>query len=127
VLFPIAIASADDAETEKDISNIKPEMTVTAVELYYDYQKNGLAADEKYKDKVIIVEGSISEIDKDLGDIYCSLNTADYDWVRCYFSKSHAKEAANLEKKMKISVKGKVEGKFGAYLNLRGCTIEKIK
>ena len=128
VFFFIAIASSDDAETEENIANVKPEYTVSAQELYKAYEDNGVAADEKYKDKVILVNGIVETIDKDITDaIYVTLKTSMYlASVQCLFADSHTKEAAGLKKGMKVSIKGKVDGKLGNVI-LRGCTIESIK
>ena len=123
--FFIGIASSDDAETEENIANVKPEYTVSAQELYKAYEDNGVAADEKYKDKVILVNGIVETIDKDITDaIYVTLKTSMYSAsVQCLFANSHTKEAASLKKGTKVSIKGKVDGKLGNVI-LRGCTLE---
>jgi len=42
-----------------------PEVTVTAMKLWQDYEDNEVAADMRYKDRWLLVSGEIDAIDKD--------------------------------------------------------------
>ena len=119
-----AIGSEEDSEIELDVSSQSSEYTVTAPQLYSEYDSNEVAADLKYKDKVITVEGIIDDIGKDImDDIYVTLKGDQYFGnVQCFFSDSHTDKAASLRKGDKITVKGLCTGKMMNVL-VRGCII----
>ena len=121
----IAFGSDDEQTTEIEIASETPAIEVSAKQLYADYEANGVAADEKYKGKVLRVTGRVNSIDRDIMDeIYVTLQGDEYFGdVQCFFAESHVKEAVQLSKGQTISVKGKCDGKMMNVL-LRGCTIE---
>lgn len=121
----IAFGSDEEQITEIEIASETPEIEVSAEQLYADYEANGVAADEKYYDKVVRVTGIVNGIDRDFyEDIYVSLQGDEYYGnVVCYFAESHVKEAAQLSKGQAITVKGLGGGKDG-YPIIVGCTIE---
>lgn len=121
----IAFGSDDEQSTETEIASEVPTIEISASQLYADYEANGVAADEKYKGKVLLVTGVVNNIDKDILDaIYVTLKADEYFGdVQCYFADSHTKTAAQLSKGQKITVKGKCDGKL-MNVALKGCTIE---
>ena len=121
----LAIGSTDEDETiEVDISSQASVHTVTAATLYNDYDSNEVAADLKYKDKVITVSGVVDDIAKDImDDIYVTLKGDEYFGdVQCFFSDSHTNKAASLKKGDKLTVKGLCTGKMMNVL-VRGCVV----
>lgn len=121
----IALGSDDEKETEAAIANEAPAMTVSAEELYADYESNGVAADKKYKGKVLLVSGRVNNIDRDImDDIYVTL-TGDgvFGDVQCMFAEDHVNEAADLSKGQYITIKGKCDGKLMNVL-MKGCSIQ---
>jgi hypothetical protein len=121
----IAYGSDDEKTTEIAISSETPSLKVSAIKLYADYEANGVAADEKYKDKVLQVTGKITTIDRDIMDkIYITLKGNQYFGdVQCFFAEDHIQTAMKLSKGQKITVKGKCNGKMMNVL-LKGCIIE---
>ena len=122
----LAIGSTDTQESvEKEISATGPSMGATAAELMAAYEANEVAADEKYKDQVILVSGTIENIGKDIMDtMYISLKTESSVWsVQCMFAEDHKSQLVNAAKGQQVNVKGKCEGKLGNVL-LRGCSLE---
>ena len=122
----IAFGSDDEQTTiEADIATLAPAVTVSAKQLYADYDANGIAADEKYKDKVLLVTGQVNTIDRDIFDeIYVSLKGDEYFGdIECYFADTHVKTASQLSKGQTVTVKGKCDGKKG-IVTLKGCVIE---
>ena len=120
----IAFGSDDEQTTEIEIASETPEIEVSAKQLYADYEANGVAADEKYKGKVLRVTGRVNSIDRDIMDeIYVTLQGDDWGDVQCFFAESHVDEAVQLSKGQTITIKGKCDGKMMNVL-LRGCTIE---
>ena len=127
VIFSIiAIASTDEETIEVDIASKSPEVTVSAYEIYQAYEANEVAADLKYKEKVIQVSGVVESIEKDLMDtIYVSLSVGDeyeISSVQCFFADSHKADAASLSKGQRVTIKGLGDGYLMNVL-IRGCTL----
>ena len=126
----IAFGSLDDNKnTENDVKEqVKeaPALEVSSSQLYADYEANGVAADQKYKGKVLKVTGTVNNIDKDIMDqIYITLNGNNVIGdVQCFFSDDYVNEAAQLQKGQKITVIGKCEGKLMNVM-IKGCSLEK--
>lgn len=60
--------SAGLSSTESRPAPIRPVATVSAVELWRQYEANEVAADNYYKGRVFRVKGTVSSIDKDFMD-----------------------------------------------------------
>ncbi len=124
-----ACESTGPISTESSVSDIQPELSVDADTLVTDYKANEVAADEKYKGKVIEVNGMISSIGKDITDaIYVTLQVGDPDIPsftspQLFFSNEHENETAALVKGEPLRAKCLCEGKFMNIL-LKGCVIE---
>jgi hypothetical protein len=105
--------SDDDTKTES-AKDAKADLTVDAKDIIKDYKENEVAADEKYKNKIVQVSGVVNEIKKDFMDeIYVSVNTGkelEFEDVWVYFDGDATKKAKALKKGDKITVKGKVTG-----------------
>lgn len=125
VFLFIAFGSDDEKKTEKDIVNESPAIEISASQLYEDYESNGVAADQKYKGKVLRVSGVVDNIDRDIMDkIYVTLKGGEYIGdIQCFFAEDHVNKAANLSKGQRITVKGKCDGKLMNVM-LKGCVIE---
>jgi len=121
----IAFGSDDESVTETEIASEAPAMTVSASQLYADYEANGVAADEKYKGKVLLVTGKVNSIDRDIMEtIYVTLQGDEYFGdVQCFFAEDHVSTASQLSKGQTVTVKGKCEGKLMNVM-LKGCVIE---
>jgi hypothetical protein len=121
----IAFGSDDETATETEISTQESAITVSARQLYADYEANGVAADAKYKGKVLQVTGVVNTIDRDIMDkIYVTLKGDQYFGdIQCFFAESHIGTASQLSKGQTITVKGKCDGKLMNVM-LKGCIIE---
>ena len=99
-------------------------MEVTSAELFSAYDKNEIAADEKYKDKWVEVSGFVDNIGKDLmDDMYVSLKTGHVIMrIQCMLNYSEVDKAARLKEGQKITLQGRVDGKLMNVL-LRECVI----
>lgn len=123
-------SSSSPSASAGNSSNSQPveAMKVTSAEIVADYKENGVAADAKYKDKLVEISGTVETIDKDILDTpYIALESYQYaivDKVQCMFSRSNESELATVAKGQKITLRGKVEGKLGNIL-VRGCEIVK--
>lgn len=96
---------------------------ISAEKLFVAYDANEVAADNNYKDKQLLITGTVNEISKDFTDaIIVQLDGGGYiQEVWCYFD--DAKAAANLSKGEKISVIGKCNGFMMKNVMIKDCTL----
>jgi len=121
-------SNGEDSEIEQDTASSTSMHTLSAIELYSAYNSNEVAADQKFKDKIITVTGTVENIAKDImDDIYVTLKGERGEYsigsIQCFFSKAHTDQAATLKKGQKLTVKGKCTGKMMNVL-MRGCIIQ---
>jgi uncharacterized protein (DUF1330 family) len=114
------------ARVEKErVEHIGPSIYVSAYQLYNEYESNEIAADEKYKGKLISVGGLIDDIGKDIRDqMYITLKTdSSINSVQCFFKEENKAVLANLQKDSRVRVIGRCDGKFGNVI-FKDCTIK---
>jgi len=103
-------------------SSKTPSYTLTADQLFSEYNADEVAADNKYKGKVVMVSGPIRQNGEFRGAAYVVIGGHGFlDGVQCDFGKSSG--VASLSKGSQVTVKGEVGGKKGNVL-LRNCTLE---
>ena len=115
VFSVLATGSTESDEDTKEVQSKTPSYTLSADQLYREYESNEVAADEKYKGKIIIVYGEIQDIGKDIMDEpYIVIGGGGFlDGVQCSFTKSQGSSIASLSKGQNVKVKGEVSGKMG--------------
>ena len=120
VLLTVLAACATETGIAKDILDQEPEFRITAAEMVADYTASESEADDKYKGKVVVVTGVISEIYRGfLYTPYVDLEAG----VRCSFSDNEDEVMLTLVEGQTISMKGQGDRLlFG--VELRGCTVE---
>ena len=111
-------------ETEFGIANSiadqEAEFRVAAVDIASEYAADESAANDKYKGKVIVVSGVVSEVYRGfLYTPYVQLEAG----VRCNFSDTEDPVMAELLVGQTISMKGQGD-RLLAVVELRGCTVE---
>ena len=110
----IAFGSLKELESLDDgpkiTADTKPNLIVSAKKLYKDYNANEIAADEKYKGKIIEVTGVIRDIGNDIMDnAYVTLVGDQYFGdIQCYFSEKSV--VASLSKGKRITIIGSCSG-----------------
>ena len=103
------------------------DVQIEAIQLFSDYEANSVAADEAYKDKVLVVTGFIDDIGKDiLGTMFVTLRTDNLFNVQCMFSEEHRSELVNASKGKWVGVKGICKGKLGNVI-LRDCSFYNVQ
>jgi hypothetical protein len=95
-----------------------PALTVTAFQMASDYKDNQVAADAKYKDKLVEISGSVDTIGEDaLETPYIAFATENqYDVInriQCMFGKDDSAALSNVKKGQKITLQGTVSGMLG--------------
>lgn len=106
-------------------NRVQSEVAVDAEFLTNVYDENEVAADGKYKNRVIAVTGQISSIAETLGNITVHLkghNSAAS--VVCSFLKSERENVSRLRKGGYTKLVGTVEGSTaGLYVGLTNCWV----
>ncbi len=125
---------APPADSNHELTAIK----ISAQELYSDYHENVIAADIKYKGKIIKVTGLIGRIDKDYrrgayivleSAIYASsggkisLTKSLHPTVWCYFDLKDEPQLVQVRRGQKISAQGKCEGRAIDYVSVKNCVL----
>ncbi len=117
LLVPVSCAAPPPAPMPAPApAPIEEVIEITAQQLYSDYDANEIAADQKYKGKLLKVTGVINSIGTDiLGDPYIVLTGGgEYEvWgVQCTFpnTKSWKDKIATMEKGETWHIKGKCTG-----------------
>ena len=110
----IGFGSLDEFEnldqSPKVTSDSNPSVTISASKLYKEYNENEIAADEKYKGKIIEVTGVIRDIGNDIMDnAYITLVGDEYFGdIQCYFNEKSV--VAKLSKGKRVTVIGSCSG-----------------
>lgn len=99
--------------------------TISAKNLYANYEANEVSADQNFKGKSFYITGIVDEIKKDfMGDIYVTLKTGQmFTWVHCYLDDE--KTAAKLSKGQKVTFKGECDGMVVTIVSMKDCEIAK--
>ena len=105
----IFLASCETQQgIEKEVGSTSPKEVINSFKLCEEYDKNEVAADLTFKDKVLYVVGPIKTIGVEvMGNPYISLAPG----LTCYFSEAHKTEIANLRKGQMVGTKGRCKGK----------------
>ena len=99
--------------TEKfgDTAESKPEFTVNALDFIKEFQENDSVANKKYIEKIIAVNGIISEIESADTSINIKFtDTTSGDYVIFAFQQQHLNDAKTLEEGKQASIKGSCSG-----------------
>ena len=83
---------------------------VSAEKLSSDYEANGVAADQKYKDKLVEITGTIDNIGTDILETpYITFETGNLvKSVQCMFKREDSPRLAQLSEGIQITVQGRV-------------------
>lgn len=108
-----AVPSSTTSSTASQHRSLAP-IAITAIALYAAYEENEIAADRKYKGRVVHVEGEIVDIGRDIvGEMYVALKTgALIGCVQCMFKEQHESALASLRKGQWVVLGGRCDGKL---------------
>ena len=104
----------------------QPTIIISAPALYRAYQANEAAADHEYKDKNLLITGSVAGITKNItGKIMVSLVApASFFDIQAYLSSSSKEAAIQLKKGQKITMLCKGGGMMMTIVVLNDCVIK---
>ena len=111
-------------EPHKGVSDVKPDIQITAADLYNDFQRNEASANKKYLNKVIEVTGNVSEVQNVNGSpIILLSSTGDMGGVSCQLANNGSNNKNNLKTSTIITIKGKCSG-YLMDVNLVDCVLK---
>ena len=110
---------------KKKLYEQRKSQTISAKNLYANYEANEVSADQNFKGKTFYVTGIVDDIKKDfMGDIYVTLKTEKmFTWVNCYLDDE--KTAAKLRKGQRVTFKGECDGMVVTVVTMKDCEIAK--
>lgn len=108
----------------EDTNSVKADYTVNAIDFIQEFQKSDSAANAKYRDKIVTVNGTVSAIEPaDSATVNLKIiDTTTGSYIIFAFQEQHAAEAKSLKEGDKVSVKGSFSA--GTYSDILG--VEKI-
>lgn len=110
-----ALACGGGTNPSQRAANTPPDAIVTAEELLDAYKANEVAADERFKGKVLEVSGQIDTIGKDILDtpyVTLSAGADTFGSIQAMFSKDDLSRLSSLTKGRPITVRCRVKGKM---------------
>ncbi len=112
-----------DGGAEK-IAAATPDFVLSANTLYKEYERNSVAADAKYEDKIVKVSGIVQSIGKDITDTaYLVIGgTGFLDGVQCMLPGGQESAVANVREGQFVTLKGKVSGEMMGTVIVRNCS-----
>ena len=112
-----------DGGAEK-ISVATPDYVLSANKLFKEYDKNSVAADAKYEDKIVVVSGTIQSIGKDIMDTaYLVIGGSGFlDGVQCTLPRGQEGLVARVSKGQYVTLKGKVSGQIMGNVIVNNCS-----
>lgn len=117
----------DSLKTTADAAPEPEEViSVSAVDLYNEFDSNAIAAKEKYKDKTIQVTGTVNKIDETVwGNIYVELKSDEYGFtgVQCFFPQDATSTIASLGAGQTVTIKGSSPEKGIIDVELNDCSL----
>lgn len=99
---------------------------ITAEQLYSSYNENEVAADRRYKNRVLAISGTVGEIGKDILNKPYVILQAGYGGgaVQCYFGKGEEYELASLKPGQRVTIKGRCSGQTLGTIVVEECLLQ---
>jgi hypothetical protein len=121
-----AQAQMQREQQERQAIREGPATKVTAAALYKEYDDNALAADRKYKEKVLEVAGQIERIDDKGFTATVELKTdAEGETVDCKFALDQQNNLVHLKPGQHVTIRGKCKGRADDSPTLEKCILVK--
>ena len=111
----------ETGSSDKQVKSLKVDYEIEAQVILDAYDANEIAADAKFKNKVLIVEGIVAKIESSgfLSGPTVILEN-EYVGLECELAETSTRKAASLEKGMKVRIRGEL-----AYKNtMHHCVFE---
>jgi tRNA_anti-like len=115
-----------------DTANVKADHTVNAIDFIKEFKQDMGAANKKYSEKIIVVNGTVSAIEA--ADTTANIKMTDTTngaYIIFAFQQQHLNEAKAMKKGEKVSIKGSCSnGAFSTileteYISFKRCAVNK--
>lgn len=132
VLAGAAVAWYLFTDTFADTAARKVDYTVEAMDFIKEFEKDNKLANQKYTEKIIAVNGTVSEVESaDTTTNIKMINTESGSYIIFAFQQQHLDDAKKLNAGDKVSIKGSCSG--GTYseiletelISFKRCAINK--
>ncbi len=114
--------SNSDEETPSEVLNVEIGSFIK------EFDENQLAAEKKYKNKIVKFTGFIDNISEDiLGDTYLSINPTNDEYyfdtsIQCYFKSSDS--VLSLKNGQQVNLEGRVESQTLGLIQIKNCSVK---
>jgi uncharacterized protein (DUF1330 family) len=115
-----------------DTATVKADFTVNAMDFIKEFKKDMTAANKKYSEKIIVVNGTVSAIE--MADTTANIkmiDTTNGAYIIFAFQQQHLNEAKSMKAGEAVSIKGSCSnGAFSSileaeYITFKRCAINK--
>jgi hypothetical protein len=116
--------SSYDARKKATVPS-SPIKEVTAKALYEAFENNEIAAEAQYKDKPIVITGTVTNVKKNIAGqpiVYLEAGTLQY--VSCRFPKTSISQLVDIQKGEKARLSCRVDHKIITTIHLSNCSIQ---
>jgi len=97
-----------------DTADTNAEFTVNATDIIHEFEKNDSLANKKYGEKIIIVNGLVSEIENADSTVNIKMaDTTSGSYIIFSFQQQHMEDTKKIKTGQEVSIKGSCSG--GAY------------
>jgi len=106
-----------------EVKSAAPTIQISAINLWQAYESNEVAADEQYKNKRLLITGTVTSIDKDfLDNIILVLKSPNqFMGTHATMEKSEKSEASRLKKGDAVTLACTCKGRIVGSPSLRDC------
>jgi tRNA_anti-like len=115
-----------------DTATVKPDYTVNAIDFIKEFKQDMAAANKKYSEKIVVVNGTVSAIE--MADTTANIkmiDTTNGAYVIFAFQQQHFSEAKAMKEGEQVSIKGSCSnGAFSSileaeYITFKRCAVNK--
>ena len=129
VIAAIAGGGGDDEAQRPDVSPtpVPTPITVTAKQIYEDYESNEVVAKAKYEGNWALITGTISSITEAGSKYDVKLETDEiisFSHIVCKIDKEHEAEVLSLAAEQTVAVLGRIKGKSIVDIDVEDCRIQ---
>ncbi|HEX7314345.1 MAG TPA: hypothetical protein VF297_10500 [Pyrinomonadaceae bacterium] len=115
----------DGGRRQSSVAQPTTGLAITTDELYAAYAANTVAADERFKGKVLAISGTVQGVAKyGKGSAINLLPSSGKGVVQCYFEESENQAVARLTRGQQVTVKGRCDQFFEDTVLVYDCLLQ---
>ena len=123
----LMLACETEEQVQEAIQHQEPEVRVSSAELVAAYEADEAAADSRFEGRVVEVAGPVAHIGLRLLEFLTPTIVlaagGERGGVKCLFTAGSISEVSTLIEGQRVTLKGRVQGKVGVHIVVRGRTI----